>query len=803
MIENAFKNGRFTTFLLYFFSCLVAGVEGFLNPEINIFFHVVSCVFLVVSIFYLFLVKTDTQKKRKIYEKTQCVFFLLTDLIFCYVFQSTSILLYLFLVQSILIVVFLDKSLYFFSSIGMVVTLIILGVSRFFAGRLSEMLTREYLLGVVCVIAVHMVCRNLMHLISTQNKHMSEQEQSMDDMLRIMEVKCLEARQATQSKSDFLSNMSHEIRTPINSVLGMNEMILRETRDEKIMEYASNIDSSGRMLLSLINDVLDFSKIESGNMEIIPTTYQTGEFINDLLNMIWIPAKEKGLGFILEIDNNLPRELFGDDVRLRQVLTNLLTNAIKYTEEGTVTLRIEGEYINEFKIILHCEVRDTGIGIKDEDIPNLFRAFRRVEEKRNRNILGTGLGLPITYHILESMGSKLNIDSIYGIGSVFSFSLKQDIVDETPLNDFREQIRTHASSQNYKASLYAPDAKVLVVDDNEMNRKVFLNLLKAPGVQVVQADSGKACLELVKKETFDIIFLDHMMPEMDGIETLHRLQNMESMCQTPVVALTANAVSGARETYLSEGFDEFLSKPIMPDKLERLLIDMLPPEKLMEVPKEQQNSDNSMENTESGMQEELPMVDGIDWSFAMIHFPDEKMLLHTVEDFYKMIVYEADKLEGFYQRIDEEGQVDEFRIQVHGMKSAAALIGIIPLSGCAKMLEDAAKRGDLEAILQVTPVFLREWRGFKERLSPFITEEEENAPKKEDNMELIALLGMLQGAADGMDIDTMDEIAEQLPGYQLPDDSAGKADEIIMAITNLETDKIIEITNQLIEELKK
>jgi signal transduction histidine kinase/CheY-like chemotaxis protein len=753
---------------------------------------------MIASIFALILIKPDVHIKRTSFAKMQCVFFVLSDVVICFILESVCVLLFLLLVQSVLMVIFLDKSLYYFQTLIVAVVLAIMGFMAFVVKIPIEPLGREHFFGVVCVFTVQWISIKVVRLFNMQNRHMLEQEQSLDDMLRILEVKCLEARQATKSKSDFLSNMSHEIRTPINSVLGMNEMILRECKDENILDYASNIDSSGRMLLSLINDVLDFSKIESGNMEIVPTTYQTSEFLNDLLNMIWVPVKEKGLGFILEIDNNLPRELFGDDVRIRQVFTNLLTNAIKYTEEGTVTLKIEGDVINNFKVMLHCEVRDTGRGIKDEDMPNLFRAFRRIEEKKSRNIIGTGLGLPITYHILETMGSHLEVDSIYGVGSVFSFSLEQDIVDDTPIEDFRGQIRTHASSKNYKASLYAPDAKVLVVDDNEMNRKVFINLLKAPQIQVTQADSGKACLKLVKEQKFDLIFLDHMMPEMDGIETLHHLKKMDHINHVPVVALTANAISGAREMYLAEGFDAFLSKPIMPDKLEKMLMDLLPRDKILETPDIPENEE--METAE--MEEELPMIDGIDWNFAMTHFPDQKMLLHTLEDFYKMIMYEADKLDGFYKRIDEEGQMDEYRIQVHGMKSSAALVGIIPLSGCAKMLEDAAKRSDLETILQVTPVFLREWKGFRERLSQFAGEMPDEEAKKDDNSELLALLGMLQGAAESMDIDTMDEMMEQIPQYQMSEEDLANLETLKIAVMNLETEVIIEMTDSWIEKIR-
>lgn len=792
MRQNFLTNGRFTSFLFYLAICITAAVKGYYNPRHSFVPYVLCCIFMVVTLLFLIMVRHFFDQKPILYEKIQSVCFVLVSMYCAYVFGNISILLFLLFVKSFLNVVFLDKGLYYFQIIVMMLVFSLLGVLSALDLNV-EKITSEHVIGMVCVFSVQWICINVVHLFNSQNRYMKEQEQSMDDMLRILEVKCQEARQATQSKSDFLSNMSHEIRTPINSVLGMNEMILRESRDENILDYASNIDSSGRMLLSLINDVLDFSKIESGKMEIVSTTYLVSEFLNDLINMLWISAKEKGLGFVLEIDNNLPRELFGDDVRLRQVLTNLLTNAIKYTEEGTVTLVIEGEIVNDFKVILHCEVRDTGIGIKEQDIPNLFMAFRRVEEKKNRNILGTGLGLPITYHILEIMGSKLHVESEYGKGSVFSFSLEQDIVDETPINDFQGQLRSRSTAQNSRSSLYAPGARVLVVDDNEMNRKVFVSLLKASQIEVVQADSGRACMECMREQDFDVVFLDHMMPELDGIETLHQLQQ-EDLCHMPIVALTANAVSGAREMYLAEGFDEFLSKPIMPDKLESLLLDMLPPDMILEQPAAE---------PDSAEWEELPVIDGIDWNFARIHFPNQRLLLHTMEDFYNMIGNEADKLENLLAKAEIDNDYSGYQVQVHGMKSSAAMIGILPLSGCAKILEDAAKRQDREVLLQMTPIFLREWCGFRERLGRFIvSESKEPVPMKEDSAELIGILGMMQGAAAEMDVDTMDEMIKILQQYRLPDDLPGQMEDLISAVTSLESDKVIQITGEWIDHIR-
>lgn len=806
MREKFFVNGgRFASTFFYIIVCIAVVVRGFQLHGLPAHAYLCGGVFVLVTTAVLVMASPTTYKEQVSYEKMYSIFFVLLSLIFAYAFGSISVLLFLFLIRNFFIVIYLNKGLYYFQTLVMLSVFLLIGIAAATTKLLAEAITEEHLIGMLCVFAVQWICIHVVHVFSKQNQYMLEQEQSMDDLMHILEMKCQEARQATQSKSDFLSNMSHEIRTPINSVLGMNEMILRESRDDNIIDYASNIDSSGRMLLSLINDVLDFSKIESGKMEIIPCTYQVSDFLNDLLSMLWITAREKGLGLFLEIDNNLPRELFGDDVRLRQVLTNLLTNAIKYTEEGSVTLKIEGEFLNEFKVILHCSVKDTGIGIKQKDIPDLFAAFRRVEEKRNRKILGTGLGLPITYHILEIMGSRLHVESEYGRGSVFYFDLEQDIVDITPIRDFQKQIRMHAPSKDIRTSLYAPDARVLVVDDNEMNRKVFASLLKAPKVQVVQADSGMACLACMREQTFDLVFLDHMMPEMDGIETLHKMRE-EGLCGMPVVALTANAVSGARDMYLSEGFDEFLSKPIMPDKLESLLFDMLPPDKLLKRPAQEENEETYPKEEKKGntmQSEELPVINGIDWEYAKIHFPDKELLLHTIEDFYNMMLYEADKLENLFLQLEKGGGFYEYKVQVHGMKSLAALIGILPLAGCAKLLEDAAGREEQDAITQVTPFFLKEWRNFREPLGTLIQKKETQNSRKEDSAELLGVLGLLQSAAAEMDIDTMDDMVKRLSQYQLPDELSGQMESLVLAVTNLDAEEVERITNTWIYHVRK
>ena len=384
-----------------------------------------------------------------------------------------------------------------------------------------------------------------------------------------------EAVMANQAKGTFLAHMSHEIRTPINAILGMDEMILRESSEGHVVEYAEDIKAAGEVLLSLVNEILDLSKIESGKMEIIEVEYNLISMITDLVNMISVKADAEGLEFKVNMDKTLPARLIGDDVRIRQILTNLLTNAIKYTHEGTVELTISGE-VKDQTAHLRFSVKDTGIGIKEEDIKNLFEAYKRIEEGTNRYVEGTGLGLNIAMSLLGMMGSKLQVESIYGKGSEFYFDLQQQIVEHCSVEAIEQENDRNAKRQE-KNALTAPNARLLVVDDNRMNRKVFISLLKKTQMQIDEAESGFECIEKMQNNYYDIVFLDHMMPEMDGIETLKRVKQLDNYpCQfTPVVALTANAIVGAKNQYLSEGFDDFLSKPIVYKELEALIMKYL------------------------------------------------------------------------------------------------------------------------------------------------------------------------------------------------------------------------------------
>lgn len=393
---------------------------------------------------------------------------------------------------------------------------------------------------------------------------------------------------ASKAKDEFLARMSHEIRTPINAILGMNEMILRESRDDGISEYASQVKIASNTLLSIVNDILDFSKIESGKMEIIDVEYEFTTLIVDLVNMIKPRAIKKKLYLKTEIDENLPTKLRGDDIRIKQIVVNILTNAVKYTHRGGVILKISLISVKGNTAVIRYSVKDTGIGIRAADRDKLFKSFERIEEKKNRNIEGTGLGLSITGMLLSLMNTEIKLESEYQKGSEFWFDLEQEIVDDTPIGDFEKNYKGSVkNNKEYKKLFYAPKAKVLVVDDVAVNVAVVKGLLKKTGVQVTTASSGLRCLEKMKEDYYDIVLLDHFMPELDGVETLTRIRAMEDerARNTVVIVLTANAIAGEKEKYIKKGFNDFLEKPVNSNLLEEILLKYIPNE-LIEEKKE-------------------------------------------------------------------------------------------------------------------------------------------------------------------------------------------------------------------------
>lgn len=609
------------------------------------------------------------------------------------------------------------------------------------------------------------------------------------------------AEMANAAKGRFLAHMSHEIRTPINAVLGMDEMILRESRELPVREYALDIQNAGKSLLALINDILDISKIDSGKLEIVPVEYDVSSLIHDTVNMIYQKAVSKELAVEVNVEEKLPSRLRGDDVRIRQVLLNLLNNAVKYTEHGSVTLSVTGEK-KEQKVLLHFEVKDTGVGIKEEDKPKLFEEFQRIEESRHRNIEGTGLGMSITLQLLKLMGSHLEVTSTYGEGSDFFFDLEQDIIDETPVGKLSERIKQQEQQYVYETAFIAPEADILVVDDNAVNRKVFRSLLKDTRMRIDEADSGEECLKKVVNKKYDLIFLDHMMPGMDGIETLHAFPEQEGNVNldTPVIALTANAVNGAKEMFLQNGFNDFFPKPIIYEKLEKLLRKYLPQNKIIEgtvTQSEEQISKETEETTQ--IQQRLETVTELNLEYAYLHNKDPKDLLAVVEDFVQMADADAAALDTFEKNISDGDNLRQYRVKVHAMKTSAAMIGALTVSSIAKLLEYAARDEKPDVIKTMHPIFMEQWKSLNEQLKTICSVEEDEQELKELDKELLEEeLTLLTQAMAEYDVDVADEIIERLSHYRYPDGKKAVFDALARAVQGLDAEAVMKEVPKLL-----
>ena len=546
------------------------------------------------------------------------------------------------------------------------------------------------------------------YVYEKQKLHLLQQEEQLRNAMD-------ELTRANQAKSDFLANMSHEIRTPINAVLGMDEMILRESREQEVILYAQNIQSAGNTLLSLINDILDFSKIESGKMEILPVEYEMSSLINDCYHMILMRATEKNLSLQVENDETIPRTLFGDEIRIRQVVSNLLTNAVKYTEKGYVKLKLDWSPLEAGMINLKISVEDSGMGISEENQKILFASFQRIEERKNRNIEGTGLGLTITKQLVSLMGGTISVKSELKRGSTFVVEIPQRMISDKPIGNFMEKY-ADAVNQNakYEESFQAPEAQLLVVDDVKMNLDVIKGLLKNTKVQVDTAQSGRECLEKAAKKKYHIIFMDHMMPEMDGIETLYQLRIQTDLpnAKTTVIALTANAIIGAEEEYLAKGFSDYLSKPVRGKELEKMVIQYLPQELIIRESKDekqirtqqevQQSTEKKDAVPESGWLEQLAFLNvklGLSYCMGDEGFYKE-MLRSFVED------SKYDELLKYYSECDKEN----YRIKVHAVKSTSLSLGAEELSSQAKQMEEAVKADNWEYVQEQHEAFMEQYR---------------------------------------------------------------------------------------------
>ena len=521
------------------------------------------------------------------------------------------------------------------------------------------------------------------------NSLITEQNHRLLDALRKEKRSQQEAEAANMAKSSFLANMSHEIRTPINAILGMNEMILREEKDPAIRGYAGNIQASGNSLLSIVSDVLDISKIESGKLEIIPVDYEVNSLISDCCNMAAGRAKAKELELLVECADNVPMKLCGDETHIRQIIMNLLTNAVKYTEKGTVKLIVSGRF-TDGGFVLKVDVSDTGIGIAEENLPQLFTQFQRFDLQRNRNIEGTGLGLSIVKRLCDLMSGTITARSVLGSGSTFTVELPQKVVDSTPCGGVNLNYSAGAEHE-YHHSFEAPEAKILAVDDLPVNLLVIANLLKETRIKIDTAGSGRECMDKCSQQKYDLILMDHMMPEMDGVLTFEKLHGDKSSpnFETPVIMLTANALAGMREQYMDVGFADYVSKPVRGAKLEEAIRRNLPESLIKpaspEIPAE------AVSTEPSGFADICSAVPELNVNAALQYCCGSAELLNDLLHDFTENDHFSDLKAAF-----EEKRWEDYRRHAHSLKSTSLMIGLTGLSERARASELALKGGCTE-----------------------------------------------------------------------------------------------------------
>lgn len=521
------------------------------------------------------------------------------------------------------------------------------------------------------------------------NSLITEQNHRLLDALRKEKRSQQEAEAANMAKSSFLANMSHEIRTPINAILGMNEMILREEKDPAIRGYAGNIQASGNSLLSIVSDVLDVSKIESGKLEIIPVDYEVNSLISDCCNMAAGRAKAKELELLVECADNVPMKLCGDETHIRQIIMNLLTNAVKYTEKGTVKLIVSGSF-NDGGFVLKVDVSDTGIGIAEENLPQLFTQFQRFDLQRNRNIEGTGLGLSIVKRLCDLMSGTITARSVLGSGSTFTVELPQKVVDSTPCGGVNLNYSAGAEHE-YHHSFEAPEAKILAVDDLPVNLLVIANLLKETRIKIDTAGSGRECLDKCSQQKYDLILMDHMMPEMDGVQTFEKLHGDKSSpnFETPVIMLTANALAGMREQYMDVGFADYVSKPVRGAKLEEAIRRNLP--ESLTKPASPEIPAEAVSTEPSGFADICGAVPELNVNAALQYCCGSAELLNDLLHDFTENDHFSDLKAAF-----EEKRWEDYRRHAHSLKSTSLMIGLTGLSERARASELALKGGCTE-----------------------------------------------------------------------------------------------------------
>ena len=612
-----------------------------------------------------------------------------------------------------------------------------------------------------------------------------------------------DAERANLTKSEFLANMSHEIRTPMNAVMGLSDLIMEESRGRKVYGYACDIKAASQNLLAIINDILDLSKVESGKMELIPVDYYIKSLVDEVVSMMKVAATQRGLDLICEFDTSIPCKYYGDDGRIRQILINIMNNAVKFTKEGFVKITVGGHPGNQNDIEnIVFRIQDTGMGIKPENLEKIFEDFKQVDSGRNRGVEGTGLGLSITRRFVQLMKGGIEVESVYGEGSTFIVTIPQKIVDSRTLEEVPDVPQKESESLD---AFVVNNYKVLVVDDNLINRKVAMGFLKNYGFELFEAASGPEAIAMVKETKFNMIFMDHMMPEMDGIEATKIIREECGLNgRSPVIiALTANAMAGVREKFLNCGFQDFIAKPLDRKPLNEVLSRWIP----NAYKKVQLNDDDGASDSQPEITFEDIHIRGIDVEEAKKHHSGE------VEDFVELLnLYYMDgkRKSSYLMELLEKEDYKDYGIEVHGLKSASANVGAMELSAQAREHEDAATRGDVDFIKMHSSELLACYDRQVEEIKKFLDHRQEVTDEGKSgevmNIDSASLLRELKNALEKLeDFKSKDcaHVIENLLQYDLNQNEAEKIKEIQGQLKMYEDDIAEKLLREMIEWLEK
>lgn len=607
------------------------------------------------------------------------------------------------------------------------------------------------------------------------------------------------AEEANSVKGEFLANMSHEIRTPMNAIMGLSDLLKEESKGKKIFNYACDIKAASQNLLAILDNILNISKVKDGKMELVENAYYIKKLVHEVTVMMQMAAKQQGLEMRCEIVDTVPCKFYGDDGSIRQILVNVLNNAIKFTREGYVQLTVDGSYTTSGMWNLVFRVEDTGIGIKKEDMEKIFESFIQVDSKNNRNVGGTGLGLSISRKLAELMKGKIEVESVYGEGSTFTITLLQQVLDKRTVAEQEEE--PEMEQEDEMRMFTAPDYKILVVDDNLINRQVAVGMLKPYGVQLAKAESGPEAIELVKNERFDLIFMDHMMPDMDGVETTKILRaDCGENGSTPiVVALTANVMPGVKEMFMANGFQDFLAKPVDREPMYRMLDKWIPDERKVYA-----DSEESQAEEESASEKDFSdiVMDSIDIKKVMEYHTG------TVDDYLELLqLFYMDGLKKtkYLQELLECEDMKNYRIEVHALKSASANIGAMVLSGKAKIQEDAAAAQDVETVRATYAELMELYKKLLDEIKELLGKKGRFGAEDDTDKPEIAVDAMQGGIREALEFverfktKLCAEKVEWLMGHKLPSGIREQLAEIRTKLKMYEDDDAEDMLRSMVE----